>query len=99
LISWLAPYEGDLGDLEKVNLNQLKFFKMAEQGLENGFWATDSMISHNHTWTTQIPGDIKSGKYILRHELLVSISPRKTATTGTFQAEKWRHSSMLAAGI
>jgi len=69
LTNYLAPYSGDIS---KVNVNSLKFFKMAEEGLgaDGKTWATDRMLANNGTWTTTIPADIRPGTYILRHELL-----------------------------
>jgi cellulase len=67
LTNYLAPYSGDLA---KVDLNSLKFFKVAEEGLgADGVWSTDRMLKNNGTWTTVIPADIKPGTYVLRHEL------------------------------
>jgi hypothetical protein len=69
MTSYLAPYTGDLA---KVNLNQLKFFKIAEDALhnDNKTWATDKLIADNGLWQTSIPGDISKGTYVLRHELM-----------------------------
>jgi len=68
MTSYLAPYAGDLA---KVNLNELKFFKIAEDALHSDgkTWATDTLIADNGLWNTAIPGDIKAGSYVLRHEL------------------------------
>jgi len=68
MTSYLAPYTGELA---KVNLNELKFFKIAEDALhdDNKTWATDKLIADNGLWSTSIPADIKRGTYVLRHEL------------------------------
>jgi cellulase len=69
LTNYLAPYTGNISN---VDLNSLKFLKMAEEGLgaDNKTWATDRMLANNGTWATTIPADIKPGTYVLRHELL-----------------------------
>jgi cellulase len=69
LTNYLAPYSGDISE---VNVNALKFFKIAEEGLgaDGKTWATDRMVANNGTWTTTIPADIQPGTYVLRHELL-----------------------------
>jgi len=68
MTSYLALYAGDLA---KVNLNELKFFKIAEDALhdDSKTWATDKLIADNGLWDTSIPADIKPGSYVLRHEL------------------------------
>jgi hypothetical protein len=68
MTSYLAPYAGDLA---KANLNDLKFFKIAEDALhaDGKTWATDKLIADKGLWDTAIPGDIKPGNYVLRHEL------------------------------
>lgn len=67
ITAWLAPYEGDIAD---VNVNELEFFKIAEDAIdEGGVWATDRLMDNAHTWSAVIPADIKSGKYVLRQEV------------------------------
>jgi len=68
MTSYLAPYSGDLA---KADLNELKFFKIAEEALhaDGKTWATDRLIADKGRWNTAIPGDIRSGTYVLRHEL------------------------------
>ncbi|CAI4213621.1 unnamed protein product [Parascedosporium putredinis] len=71
ITAWLAPYEGDIAD---VNVNELEFFKIAEDAIdENGVWATDRLMDNAHTWSAVIPADIKSGKYVLRQEFWLRI--------------------------
>ncbi len=68
MTSYLAPYSGDLA---KANLNELKFFKIAEDALhaDGRTWATDRLIADGGLWTTAIPADVRPGSYVLRHEL------------------------------
>jgi cellulase len=69
IITYMAPYDGSI---DKVDVNALKFFKISEFGLapDNRTWATDKMIENGNITTATIPHDIKSGNYILRHELI-----------------------------
>jgi cellulase len=39
-------------------------------GNNPGTWVTDTMIANNNTWTVQIPSDIATGNYVLRHEII-----------------------------
>jgi cellulase len=67
MTSYLAPYAGDLS---QVDLNALRFFKIAEDALHaDGTWSTDKLIADKGLWTTGLPADIKPGSYVLRHEL------------------------------
>ena len=68
ITAWLAPYTGDIS---KVKLNDLEFFKYAEETMDkNGVWWNNRFIDkNNNTWTTTLPADIKPGTYILRHEV------------------------------
>ncbi|KAL2257294.1 hypothetical protein VTK26DRAFT_373 [Humicola hyalothermophila] len=69
ITAWMAPYEGDVAD---VDVNQLEFFKFAEEAHdENGVWGTEKLLDEtNGTWTATIPADIKPGKYIIRQEII-----------------------------
>jgi hypothetical protein len=64
----MAPYEGDIAD---VNVNELEFFKFAEEAVDaDGVWGTVKLLDEtNGTWTASIPADIKPGKYIIRQEV------------------------------
>ncbi|KAK3326847.1 glycosyl hydrolase family 61-domain-containing protein [Apodospora peruviana] len=67
--AWMAPYKGSV---DKVNVNKLQFFKIGEEAVDSkGVWGTVKLLdSTNGTWMTTIPADIKSGNYIIRHELI-----------------------------
>jgi hypothetical protein len=69
LVTYMAPYEGSV---DKVDVNKLSFFKIGERGLaaDGKTWAVDEMIANGSVSTAVIPHDIKSGNYILRHELI-----------------------------
>jgi len=65
----MAPYyDSDLGS---VNVNELEFFKIAQDTVDDsGVWANEHMINNNNmTWTATIPADIRPGRYIIRHEI------------------------------
>jgi hypothetical protein len=63
----MAPYDGDVAN---VNVNQLEFFKIAEDTNQGGVWGTIRMIENtNSSWTATIPADIKPGTYVLRQEV------------------------------
>ncbi|KAK0653134.1 glycoside hydrolase [Cercophora newfieldiana] len=68
ITAWLAPYEGDVA---KVDVNKLEFFKITEDTVDDkGVWANVRMMDDkNMTWTATIPADIKPGTYVLRHEV------------------------------
>lgn len=62
------------GPCESVDKTTLKWFKIDQgghiSGSNPGTWATDSLIANNNTWTVTIPRDLKSGNYVLRHEII-----------------------------
>jgi cellulase len=69
IMTYMAPYEGDVA---KVDVTKLKFFKIAELGLaDDGVtWATNVLTANDNVTAVTIPHDIKSGNYIVRHELI-----------------------------
>jgi hypothetical protein len=68
MTAWMAPYQGDIS---KVDVNQLEFFKFGEDTMDaHGVWSTIRMLDvTNNTWTVVIPADIKPGNYIVRQEV------------------------------
>ncbi|KAF9877568.1 glycosyl hydrolase family 61 [Colletotrichum karsti] len=58
------------GDCTKATKADLKFFKVAEQGLSGGKWAAEKLLENNLNWDITIPGDVAAGNYVLRHEIL-----------------------------
>jgi hypothetical protein len=79
ITAWMAPYEGDIQD---VNVNQLEFFKIAEDTMDkNGTWGTVRMMDNtNGTWTATIPSDIKPGNYVIRQEVCsLHLNPSQSA--------------------
>ncbi|KAH8129260.1 lytic cellulose monooxygenase (C1-hydroxylating) [Trichoderma asperellum] len=62
------------GECETVDKTTLKFFKIDGIGLLSGAnpgnWASDVLIANNNTWVVQIPEDLETGNYVLRHEII-----------------------------
>ncbi|KAI1423522.1 glycosyl hydrolase family 61-domain-containing protein [Xylaria sp. FL1777] len=70
---------GENQTCEKVDKNDLSFFKISELGLldwsnttagPGGLWATDLLIANNNSWIVEIPSQIKPGFYVLRTEII-----------------------------
>lgn len=62
------------GPCETVDKTTLEFFKIDGIGLLSGgnpgTWASDVLIGNNNTWVIQIPKDLQTGNYVLRHEII-----------------------------
>ncbi|KAI0109868.1 lytic polysaccharide monooxygenase [Daldinia grandis] len=75
VIDYLADCGGDCSTVDKTTL---KWFKIAEAGQielgagsgSTGKWADDLLIEDSLTWKVTIPSSLKSGNYVLRHELI-----------------------------
>ncbi|KAI1750262.1 glycosyl hydrolase family 61-domain-containing protein [Xylaria castorea] len=70
---------GENQPCEKVDKDDLRFFKISELGLidganttagPGGLWATDLLIANNNSWIVEIPPQIKPGFYVLRTEII-----------------------------
>lgn len=46
------------------------WFKISQDGLDNGTWASQKLIAQGFTWTLIMPPTIKAGQYLVRFELL-----------------------------
>ncbi|KAH6880416.1 glycosyl hydrolase family 61-domain-containing protein [Thelonectria olida] len=73
VIDYLASC-GDSG-CESVDKTSLEFFKIGEKGLIDGSsapgqYAADELIENSNGWMVQIPEDLASGTYVLRHEII-----------------------------
>ncbi|KAF3149592.1 hypothetical protein TWF594_010698 [Orbilia oligospora] len=76
---WPSNYKGpslsylaycSSGDCSNENPNLLDFFKIDEDGLhDDGSWASDS-IAAGSGYTINIPSNIASGSYMMRHEFV-----------------------------
>jgi hypothetical protein len=77
VVDYMAACPGKCEDADK---SQLKWFKIAEQGLvsqtgcnekgNTGCWALDKLIQAGNKWSVTIPADLKAGNYVMRHEAI-----------------------------
>lgn len=82
VLTYLAHCGDDSQSCAEKDKTELEFFEIGRAGLldpdvksapyetANGYWATDELISRNHTWMVEIPPAISAGFYVLRHELI-----------------------------
>lgn len=80
VITYLANCNGDCSSVDKT---KLEFFKIDAAGLIDdsnvpGTWASDNLISNNNSYTVTIPSSIKSGNYVMRHEIIALHSAGET---------------------
>lgn len=79
ILDYLAPCpdSGCAGDA--LDKTQLAFVKLAQSGLKPGVapdtdwlraWVVDDFIRAGFEWVVTIPRDIRSGYYVLRHEII-----------------------------
>ncbi|KAK6522431.1 hypothetical protein TWF281_002992 [Arthrobotrys megalospora] len=69
-MTYLAYCGTGSSDCTNKNPNILDFFKIDEDGLhDDGSWASDS-IATGGAYTINIPSDIASGSYLMRHEFI-----------------------------
>lgn len=77
VMDYLAECPG--GDCSVVDKTGLKFVKIAQAGLKEGVtagtdwlkaWRVGDLREGNYTWTVTVPRGLKSGAYVLRHEIL-----------------------------
>jgi cellulase len=66
VLDYLAKVE----DATAAKSADLNFFKIDAVGFEDGKWAAEKLVANNNTWSVTIPGDIASGQYVLRHEII-----------------------------
>jgi cellulase len=55
-----------------VAAQKIPFFKIYESGFDpvKDLWANQIAVENGHSYTIQIPSDIKSGTYVIRTELV-----------------------------
>jgi hypothetical protein len=82
ILTYLARCGDEPASCETVNKTQLEFFEVDAIGLVDptmtihqyptakGVWASDLLIYNNATFTVELPPDIASGFYVLRHEII-----------------------------
>jgi len=61
------------GHCETVDKTTLSWFKIDQKGLlgggDPGTWDTHTLIANNNSWTVTIPPTLKTGNYVIRHEI------------------------------
>ncbi|KAK6349324.1 hypothetical protein TWF730_010073 [Orbilia blumenaviensis] len=70
ILTYLAECNGDCS---AVDSTKLQWFKIEEAGLLDAgknYWATDLMMDQGDAWNIQLPKNIKSGNYVMRHEMI-----------------------------
>jgi lytic cellulose monooxygenase (C1-hydroxylating) len=77
VVDYMAACPGKCEDAQKM---ELKWFKIAEQGLvsqtgcnekgNTGCWALDKLIQAGNKWSVKVPSDLKAGNYVMRHEAI-----------------------------
>lgn len=73
VITYIAPCNGDCTAVDKT---QLKWTKIAEEGIVSGpantqgYWATDKLRENGGINSATIPSDIAPGKYVIRNEII-----------------------------
>ncbi|KAF3918954.1 Endoglucanase-4 [Dactylellina cionopaga] len=76
---WFTNHKGPVmtylaecgGDCAQVTPSQLSWFKISNDGImSNGQWATDVLLQQGNSWTVELPKNIKSGQYLMRHEMI-----------------------------
>ncbi|KAI8668603.1 hypothetical protein NCS57_00672000 [Fusarium keratoplasticum] len=73
VITYIAPCNGDCASVDKT---QLKWTKIAEEGVVSGpanaggTWATDKLRQNGGVNSATIPASIAPGKYVIRNELI-----------------------------
>ncbi|KAF4987041.1 hypothetical protein FDECE_15637 [Fusarium decemcellulare] len=73
VITYIAPCNGDCASVDKT---QLKWTKIAEEGVVSGpantegVWATDKLRENGGVNSATIPSSIAPGKYVIRNELI-----------------------------
>ncbi|KAF2016552.1 lytic polysaccharide monooxygenase [Aaosphaeria arxii CBS 175.79] len=65
IIDYLAAAPSDF---TQATTDNLKFFKIAESGLENGDWTMNTILHATNKWKVTVPASLKAGNYVLRHE-------------------------------
>lgn len=70
--TWMASCGSDCSTFDATGN---VWFKIDELGLvsgttDTGTWASDVLIANNISWTVTIPSKLKSGAYLIRHEIL-----------------------------
>ncbi|KAK0662085.1 glycosyl hydrolase family 61-domain-containing protein, partial [Cercophora samala] len=66
----IQVYLAKVNNAASAGTSGLQWFKVAEQGLNNGVWAVDNMISNGGWHYFDMPSCVAPGHYLMRVELL-----------------------------
>ena len=66
----ISVYLAKAGNAATAGTTGLKWFKVAEEGLNNGVWAVDNMIANNGWNYFTMPSCVAPGDYLMRVELI-----------------------------
>jgi len=83
LVAYMASCGDDCTSIEDIN--NLKWFKIAEEGLRTGYaigdldgWFQNDLWENRRTdhWDIVVPENLKPGRYMIRHEvIMIELSP------------------------
>lgn len=83
MIAWMAHCPRD--DCHSASLSSLRWFKIGERGLQSGTIELGDWYQKTFSrwdgepslWTERVPSGLRSGKYIVRHEIVSLHSANK----------------------
>lgn len=78
--NWPADHQGPVSiymascddDCTKFSASNARWFKVDAGGYDPNTkqWAADQLRANNYTWTSTIPAQLKTGQYLIRHEIV-----------------------------
>lgn len=85
MITWLAYCANAANDCTTFNASTASWFKIAQRGLEEGTIETGTWFQGRFSrwngewslWEERIPGDLRAGRYLVRHEIISLHSANK----------------------
>ncbi|KAH7390873.1 glycoside hydrolase [Phaeosphaeria sp. MPI-PUGE-AT-0046c] len=86
VIDYIAPCNGSCTD---VDATKLKFVKIAQLGWiddswEEGYWASDKLLSDDNRWNITVPKGLEAGEYVLRTEIIALHQAHLAEGDGTY---------------
>lgn len=63
-------YLAKVNDAANADSKNLEWFKIAENGLNDGVWAVDDLIADGGWYNFTMPSCVPPGEYLMRVELL-----------------------------
>ena len=73
VMDYLAPCSSS--GCATANPSTLEFFKISQKGRAGSIWAANKVTNNGNQWSVKIPSGVRSGYYVLRHEILALHSP------------------------